>query len=115
MNLEKTFSYAVAGFVIAVGVFFCASVLLDGVVVDVEPPGSHFLTGISIIFIGAGSYYLYLLTQSKLEESEKSIVDVRQEAIEKMKDPGLLARIASGDETSEIRKAARERLEELST
>ena len=114
MDFKKYFPYTVASFVIAVGVFFCVSAILDGLLVDVKPPGSHFLVGISIMFIGAGMYYLYLLFQSKLKESRKSIAEVRQKAIAKMKDPALLARIASGDEISEIRKAARERLEELS-
>ena len=113
MDLKKNIPYAVASFVFMVGVFFCISALIDGLFVDVKPSGSHYLIGISIIFIGAGIYYLYLLNRGKLEESGKSIVDVRQEAVEKMKDTVLLARIASGDEPPEVREAARERLKEI--
>ncbi|MEE4264453.1 MAG: hypothetical protein V2I56_17350 [Desulfobacteraceae bacterium] len=113
MNLNKNLPYIIAGFVIAVGVFFCVSALLNGVLVDPEPPGGHFLIGISIIFIGAGIYFLYLLSQGKLKESGKPIVEVRKEAIEKMKDTALLAQIASEDEVSEIRKTAKKRLYEL--
>jgi multisubunit Na+/H+ antiporter MnhC subunit len=113
MNLKKNIPYTIASFLIAVGVLFCVSVLIDGVLIDAEPPGSHFLIGISILFMSAGIYYLYLLSRGKLEGSGKSIVEVRQEAIEKMDDPVLLARIASGDEPLEIRKTAQKRLEEI--
>jgi hypothetical protein len=113
MNLRKNIPYAIAGFVTAVGVLFCVSVLIDGILVDTEPPGSHVLIGISIFFMSVGIYYMYLLSRGKLKGSGKSIVDVRQEAIEKMDDPVLLARIASGDEPSEIRKNAQKRLEEI--
>ncbi|MGD8765509.1 MAG: hypothetical protein PVG87_24595, partial [Desulfobacteraceae bacterium] len=75
--------------------------------------GSHFLVVISIIFIGAGIYFIYLLNQGKLEGSGKSITEVRQKSIEKMKDTALLARIALEDQNPDIRKTAEERLEEL--
>lgn len=115
MNIRKYMPYTIAGFVVAVGVLFCVSVLIDGILFDAEPPGSHFLIGISILFMSAGIYYMYLLSRGKLKGSGKSIVDVRQEAIEKMDDPVLLARIASADEPPEIRKAAQERLEKINT
>lgn len=114
MNLKKIIPYAIAGYVILVGVFFGISTLFNGVFVDPEPPGSYFLIVISIIFIGVGFCVLYLLSQGKLEESGKPIVEVRKEAIEKMKDPVLLAQIASEDELSEIKKTAKKRLYELS-
>ena len=113
MRLNKHIPYAIAGFVFAVGVFFCISAFMDGVFVDTEPPGSHFLIGVSSVFIGAGVYSLYLLRRGKLKESGGSIVEVRQRAVKKMKDPVLLARIASGDEALEIRETAQRRLEEL--
>jgi hypothetical protein len=113
MDFKKNIPYAVACFVIMAGVLFCISALVDGLLVDVKPHRSHYVIGISIIFIGAGIYYLYLLSQGKLKKSGKSIVEVRQEAVERMDDPVLLARIASGDEPPEVRTAAKERLEEL--
>ena len=113
MNLRKSIPYAIAGFVFTVGMLFFVSVLIDGFLVDAEPPGSHVLIGISILFMSAGIYYMYLLSRGKLEESGKSIHEIRQEAIDKMKDPVLLARIASGDEPPEIRETAQERLEEI--
>lgn len=96
-----------------VGVLFSISALIDGLLVDVKPYRSHYVIEISIIFIGAGIYYLYILSQGKLKESGKSIVEVRREAVEKMKDPVLLAQIASGDEPPEIRKTAQERLKTI--
>ena len=113
MDLKKNSPYAIASFVIMVGVLFCISALIDGLLVDVKPHRSHYVIGISIIFIGAGTYYLYLLSQGKLKKSGKSIVEIRQEAVDKMDDPVLLARIASGDEPLEVRKTARARLEEI--
>ena len=113
MYLKKNFPYIVAGFVIAVGVFFCVSALIEGALLDPEPPGSHFLIAFSIMFIGAGFYSIYLLNQGKLEESGKSTADVRQESIKKIKDQNLLAQITLEDQDPEIRKTAEERLEEL--
>lgn len=113
MYLKKNFPYLVAGYVIAVGLFFSVSALIKGIFLDPEPPGSHFLTVLSIIFIGAGIYSIYLLSHGKLEESGKSITEVRQESIEKLKDTALLAKIVLEDRNPEIRKTAEERLEEL--
>jgi hypothetical protein len=114
MYLKKNFPYLVACYVIAVGVLFCVSSLIKGVFVDPKPPGSHFLIGISIIFIGTGIYFIYLLNQGKLEGSGKSITEVRIESIQKMKDTALLARIVLEDQNPDIRKTAEDRLEELS-
>jgi len=113
MYLKKNFSYVVAGFVFAVGLFFGVTSLVEGAFLDPEPPGSHFLIGISFIFVCAGIYSLYLLNRGKLKKAGKSITEVRQESIEKLKDPGLLAQIALEDENPEIRKTAEQRLEEL--
>jgi hypothetical protein len=113
MHLKENFPYVVAGYVIAVGVFFCVSALIEGALLDPAPPGSHFLIVFSIIFIGAGIYSIYLLNQGKLEESGKSITEVCQEAIEKLKDPALLAQIVLEDQNPKIRKTAEERLEKL--
>ena len=54
-----------------------------------------------------------MLRQGKLKKSGKSITEVRQESVKKLKDPALLAQIVSEDQNSEIRKAAENRLEEL--
>lgn len=54
-----------------------------------------------------------MLNRGKLEKSGKSIVEVRQESIERLKDRALLAQIAAEDQSPEVRKAAEERLEDL--
>jgi hypothetical protein len=113
MYLKKGFPYVVAGYIITVGVFFCISTLIEGALFDPEPPGSHFLLVFSIIFIGAGAYSIYLLSRGRLEKSGKSIAEVRQESIEKLKDPALLAEISLKDQNPEVRKTAEERLEDL--
>jgi predicted CopG family antitoxin len=113
MYLKKIFPYIVAGYVIAVGLFFCASVLLEGAFINPKPPGSRFLLAVSIMFIGAGVFFIYLYSRGKLKRSGKSISEVRQEAVEKLKDPAMLARIALEDQNPDIRKTAEERLEEL--
>jgi hypothetical protein len=113
MYLKKIFPYVVAGYIITVGVFFCISTLIEGVLLDPELPGSHFLLVFSIISIGAGTYSIYLISRGRLEESGKSIAEVRQESTEKLKDPALLAQIAAEDQNPEVRKTAEERLEDL--
>jgi hypothetical protein len=113
MHLKKNFPYAVAGYVIAVGLFFSVSSLIEGVLFDPRPPGSHFLTTLSFIFIVVGIYHIFLLSRGKLEKSGKSITEVRQEAIETLKDPALLAQIASEDQNPKICKTAENRLNEL--
>jgi hypothetical protein len=113
MYLKKSFPYLVAGYVLVVGLFFGVSAFIEGAFLDPEPPGGHFLTVLSIIFIGAGIYFIFLLNRGKLKKSGKTITEVRQEAIEKLKDQALLAQIALEDQNRKIRKTAEKRLEEL--
>ena len=113
MYLKRNCPYIVAGYVTAVGLFFSYSAFIEGAFLDPEPPGSHFLAVLSIIFIGAGIYFIYLLNRGKLKKSGKTITEVRQEAIEKLKDQALLAQIALEDKNREIRKTAEKRLDEL--
>jgi len=113
MYLMRNFPYIVAGYILAVGMFFCISALVEGGFLNPEPPGRHFLTILSILFIGVGIYSILILRRGKLEEFGKSINEVRQESIVKLKDTSLLARIALEDESPEIRNAAEKRLEEL--
>jgi hypothetical protein len=44
MHYKKYFPQLVAGYVVAVGAFFCISVLIEGAILDPEPPGSHWGT-----------------------------------------------------------------------
>jgi len=113
MYLKKNFPFLVAGYCIAVGVFFCVSALFEGVFLDPEPPGSRFLIVVSIILICTGIYFIYLYHRGKLKKSGKSITEVRRDAVGKLKDPAMLAQIALEDQNPKIRITARERLEDL--
>jgi hypothetical protein len=75
MYLKRNFPYLVAGYVIAVGVFFCVSVLIEGVLLNPEIPGRHFLLVLSVIFVGLGSFAIYLFKRGKLKKAGKSITE----------------------------------------
>jgi hypothetical protein len=113
MYLKKGFPYAVAGYLITVGSIFGIFSLIEGAFLDPEPPGSHFLVVISIIFICAGLYYIYLLSKGRLKESGKSIAEVRRESIKNLDDQALLTKIALKDQNPNIRKTAKKRLKDL--
>jgi hypothetical protein len=113
MYFKKSFPYMVAGFIIAVGLLFSVSSLTSVAFLDPDPPGRHFLLAFSIILIVSGVYSIYMIKRGKLEKSGNSIDEVRHEAIENLKDPALLAQIASEDQNPEIQKTAEVRLEEL--
>lgn len=113
MNIQKAFPYLVAGYSVVVGLFFIILLLIDMPFLNVEAPGSYILSIVSLIFIVVGSCYIYLLNKGKLKRTGKFIAEVRQEAIEKMKDPAMLSKIALEDSNPKCRKAAQERLEDL--
>ena len=113
MYLKKNFPYLVAGYIAMVGVFLGISALIEGTFLDPAPPGRYFLLALSLIFLAAGIYSVYLFNHGKLKKSGKSISEVRQEAVEKMKDPAMLAQIALEEENPEIRETAERRLGEL--
>jgi hypothetical protein len=113
MSVKKNFPYVVAGYIIATGVFFCMSTLIEGALLDLEPPGRYVLLAVSIIFIGAGIYSVYLVNRGKLRRAGKSVTEVRREAVEKIKDPSMLAQIALEDQNPVIQKTAEKRLKKL--
>jgi hypothetical protein len=113
MVLKKKFPHFVTIFITAVGLFFISSSLIEGALLDPQPPGSYFLIIISGIFIGTGILSLILLKRGKLKKAGKSHTEVRRESIEKLNDTSLLSQTALKDPNSKIRKAAKIRLEEL--
>jgi hypothetical protein len=113
MNIQKTFPYLVAGYLVFVGLFFIIFSLFDMPLLNAEPPGSYILSVISVTFITVGICYIVLLHMGKLTKSGKSFVEIRIEAIEKIKDPTMLSKIALEDSNPECRKAAQKRLEDL--
>lgn len=113
MNLKQNFPYVVAGYIFATGVFFGMSALIEGALLDPEPPGRYVVLAVSIIFMGAGIYSIYLVKRGKLRKAGKSVTEVRREAIGKMKDPTMLAQIALEDQNPVIQKTAEKRLKDL--
>ena len=113
MNLTRDFPYVVACYLIAVGLFFIVSDILDAAYLSAEPPGKYYMHGLSVIFIAAGAAAVYLKNQGRLKKSGKTLKEVRLEAIEKLDDTTLLANIALDQEDDEIQSAAEERLKEL--
>lgn len=113
MHFEKTVAHLIAGFLIAVGLLFGIASTVGMPYIDVQRSGRLPVLGISAFFVIAGVGALYLLRKGKLKKEGVSIADVRQEAIEKMNDPKLLARIATQEPDAELRASAQDRLKEL--
>jgi len=113
MHLERIFAHIVAGDIIVVGLFIGLASVFQIPFLHITPKGKFFVVIISIVFAAFGVGSFYLLGRGKLRKEGSSIAEVRQEAIEKMKDPELLSRIALKDSDSELRASAQERLKEI--
>ncbi|MGD8801443.1 MAG: hypothetical protein PVJ44_23205 [Desulfobacterales bacterium] len=113
MHLERIVAHFIAGYLIAVGLLFGAASTIRIPYINVQPSGQMPVLVISAFFVVAGVGALYLLRKGKLKKEGVSIADVRQEAIEKMNDPKLLARIATQEPDDELRASAQDRLKEL--
>jgi hypothetical protein len=113
MHLERFFAHIVAGYLIAIGLFFGFASVIQIPYIDVQPSGQFSVLGISVVFAVFGIGSLYLLRKGKLKKEGAAISEVRQEAIEKMNDAMLLSRIATQDSDAKLRKVAQERLSEL--
>jgi hypothetical protein len=113
MNFERMFAHVVAGYLIAVALFFGLASIFKVPYIQIEPAGRVLVLGISIVFAALGVGSFFLLRKGKLRKKGASLTEVRQEAIEKLKDPELLSRIAINDADSELRETAMERLKEL--
>jgi predicted CopG family antitoxin len=113
MHLERIFAHIVAGYLIAVGLFFGLASIFQISYIHIEPTGKFYVLGISAVFAASGACSFFLLRKGKLKKEGASLTEVRQEAIEKLKDPELLSQIAIKDADSELRETAMERLREL--
>jgi hypothetical protein len=96
-----------------VGLFFGLAAVFKIPDINIQPAGKLYVVGISLVFILSGIGSFFLLRQGKLRKEGASILEVRQEAVEKLKDPELLARIAIKDPDAELRESAKERLKEI--
>ncbi len=113
MNLRRYFPYLVSVFIICVGLFFIAAGFTGRPYLEVKPPGSRFLLGLSIFFVVVGLLAAYFTYHGKLKKIGITTAEVRSETIAKLKDAKLLAKIALEDEEHQVREAAAERLKEL--
>ena len=115
MRISNYTVYVLPGYLISVGLFFLITLLLDTQVFRADPPGKYILAAISAGFVVFGVVYLFLYCKERLPEYGKSIAEVRKEAIQKIKDESLLAKIATEDPNPRLRETARERLQEIHT
>ncbi len=115
MNQDRFTVFVLTAFVTAVGLLFLTAVFFDVPRLEVKSPGSYILSAVSLFFVLFGLTYGYLLKTGRLERRGRSSAEVRQEAIEKMRDQSLLARLARNDPNPSVREAARERLQALRT
>lgn len=104
---------ATAAFIVAVGLMFLGAVLIDLPPLKVKSPENYVLAGVALFFLLFGCVYGYVLATGKLAGKGKTITEVRHEAVEKIKDQSLLARMATEDPDKEVREAAQERLQEI--
>lgn len=113
MHLERIFAHVVAGYLIAVGLFFGLAAIFQVPYLHIESAGKFYVLIISAVFAALGAGSFFLLRKGKLKKEGATLAEVRQEAIEKLKDPELLSRIAIKDSDSELRASAQERLKEI--
>jgi len=115
MEQKRVSDFVLTTFVTAVGLLFLTAVLFDLPSLGVKSPDSYMLLAVSLFFVLFGLAYGYLLATGRLERQGRTITEVRQEAIEKMRDQNLLAKTAKDDPNPVVREAAKERLQELKT
>jgi hypothetical protein len=115
MNKNRVIPLIFTVLITGVGLLFLVAVVFDLPRLGVKSLGSYVLSAVSLFFILFGFTYGYLLATGRLEKEGRTIVEVRQEAVKKMRDQTLLARLATGDTDPVVREAAQERLQELRT
>lgn len=112
-RLKKMFPFLVACFMIAVGIFFLASALLKTGLLNIDPAGKIWIIGIAIVLTGSGVVFAHMARTGKLRKDGPTITEVRTEAVSGLDSKSLLADIAANDPKAEVRRTAKERLEEL--
>lgn len=113
---KKTFLPLVtAAFLAAVGLLFLGAVFIDLPPLAVKSPESYVLAGSALFLVLFGCVYGYLLATGKLSSERRTVSEVRQEAVEKIQDPSLLARMATEDPDKEVRETAHDRLQEIAS
>lgn len=113
-GIKKTIDRVVVFYIILTGATILGLTLTGSSLLKSEMPGKAYLMSLSFAFILAGLYFLYGLREGKLSNADaKTELDVRIEAVAKLKDPTLVARIAKEDPHAKVRDTALHRLKEL--
>lgn len=115
MDKKTLLPIATAAFIVAVGLLFLSAALLDLPALRIKSPENYALAGVAVFFLLFGCVYGYLLATDKLAGKRRTITEVCQEAVEKIRDQSLLARLATEDPDMEVREAAQERLQEVAS
>jgi len=111
---KNVFPFLVSCFVTLVGAFFLFLTVVETPVLKSEPPGKFYLMGLATLFVLAGLYFMVMARRGELKKQGKTILEVRLEAVEKLKDPMLLEKIVlDDDEPQEVKELAKKRLAEL--
>lgn len=111
MQTEKTGPIIVSLFVLCTGLLFMAAGVVDLSFLRVKPAGEALVLVFSGILILFALFSLYRIKRDGLASRGMSITEVRQEAIEKIKDKTLLAKMAKEDPNDAVREAAAKRLQ----
>ncbi len=112
---KNVFPFLISCFVMLVGGFFLFLTVVETPILRTEPPGKFYLMGLATLFVLAGLYFMIMARRGELKKQGKTILEVRMEAVEKLKDLMLLEKIVLDDEEpQEVKEQARKRLTELS-
>ncbi len=106
--------YVIVFYLIGFGVLYVALSLMDFGLFSPKPPRGYVLTAFSGLIGLMGIYFLFQLHRGALEnKNAKTVLDIRKEAVSKLNDAAMLARIAETSPIEDVRGAARKRLAEL--
>jgi hypothetical protein len=111
--LKKVFPLAVAVYIVLVGALFLTASSVEVGFLSPQPHGRPFLLVLSVLLIAAGFLFAVLFQRGQLKIKGKSLKQVRKEAVAKLDSESLLADIALKEDDPEIRRAARQRLQEI--
>jgi len=113
MTLKSYFPLIVAGYVVAVGLFFLSTVVIENALITPDPSGRPVLLALSIAFAVAGAVFALMFFKGRLKKSGKTVKEVRLEAVAKLDAESMLADIALKDPDPDVRLIAQKRLEEI--
>jgi hypothetical protein len=113
MMLKRYFPLIVAGYVVAVGLFFFSTVVTENALITPEPAGRPVLLALSIAFAAAGAVFAFLFLKGRLKRSGMTVKEVRMEAVAELDAESMLADIVLKDPDPDVRLVAQKRLEEI--